>query len=72
MARPLSDKQLRQMLDEKLVVSLWPVAGTALGLKRGATYAAAQTGAIETLDISRKKQVATSWLREKLGIAKSA
>jgi hypothetical protein len=51
-------------------VPLWPVAGRALNIKRGAAYAAAEAGEIPTLDVSRKKTVATSWLRKKLGLGK--
>jgi hypothetical protein len=57
------ERQIR----ERLSVPLWPHAGRALNLKRFATYAAAE---IPTLGVSRKKTVATSWLRRKLGIAK--
>ena len=35
---------IERALRKNLVVSLWPVAGKALGLKRGATYGAAERG----------------------------
>ena len=66
----LSDKALRKAIEEKLTVPLWPHAGQALGLKRGATYAAAAEGKIEVIeDVSRLKNVPTAWLRAKLKIA---
>jgi len=51
---------IRQLLNEKLSVPLWPTAGKALDLKRGATYRAAATGEIKTIP------------REKLGIEPAA
>jgi hypothetical protein len=43
-------EDIRQILNEKLTVPLWPTAGQALDLKRGATYRAA---AAEKLKRSR-------------------
>ena len=64
----MTDLEIEQAIRGRLTVPLWPVAGRALGLERGATYAAAAEGKIATLDVSRKKSVPTSWLRRKLGI----
>jgi hypothetical protein len=66
--KPASTNKVRQALDEKLAVPLWPIAGQALDLKRGATYAAAAKGEIPTLSVGRLKRVSTSWLRAKLGL----
>jgi hypothetical protein len=68
MARMPTDREIRKALDERLTVPLWPYAGRALGMQRGATYEAAKTGAIETLDVCRKKDVSTAWLKDKLKI----
>jgi hypothetical protein len=68
MTAKISDRELREAIEEKLSVPLWPHAGQALGLKRGATYAAAATGNIVTVDVSRKKNVSTAWLKTKLNL----
>jgi hypothetical protein len=62
-----SMKEIKRELSEKLAVPLWPTAGQALDLRRGATYRAAAEGSIPTLDVGRLKRVSTSWLRQKLG-----
>jgi len=36
--------EIRRALSEKLAVPLWPTAGQALDLRRGATYRAAAEG----------------------------
>jgi hypothetical protein len=43
-------------------------AGQILGLKRGATYAAARAGDIKTIRFGRLLKVPTSWLKQKLGL----
>jgi hypothetical protein len=60
--------EIKQALNEKLAVPLWPTAGQALDLRRGATYRAAAEGSIPTLAVGRLKRVSTSWLRQKLGL----
>jgi hypothetical protein len=60
--------EIKRELNEKLVVPLWPTAGQALNLRRGATYRAAAEGHIPTVDVGRLKRVTTSWLRGKLGL----
>jgi hypothetical protein len=60
--------EVRRALNEKLAVPLWPTAGQALDLRRGATYRAAAEGSIPTLEVGRLKRVSTSWLRQKLGL----
>jgi hypothetical protein len=60
--------EIRRLLDENTAVSLWPEAGTALNLKRGATYRAAEAGEIKTLRFGRLLKVPTSWLRSQLGL----
>ena len=66
-----TDKQIKKDILEKLTVPLWPHAGRALNLQRGAAYNAAATGKIPTIDVSRKKDVSTAWLRDKLNIQQS-
>jgi hypothetical protein len=63
--------EIRRELNEKLAVPLWPTAGQALDLRRGATYRAAAEGHIPTLAVGRLKRVSTSWLRQKLGLPAS-
>jgi hypothetical protein len=63
---------IKRLLNEKLTVPLWPTAGKALDLKRGATYRAAASGEIQTIPIGRLKKVPTTWLRKKLGLDDAA
>lgn len=60
--------EIRKLLDETLVLSLWPETGKILGLSRGATYEAAKRGDIRTLDVGRLKKVPVAWLRQKLDL----
>jgi hypothetical protein len=60
--------KIEKMLRDKVVLPLWPDAGEVLDLTRGATYAAAARGDIETVQFGRLKRVPTAWLRKKLGI----
>lgn len=62
-------KKIRREIMTKLTVPLWPTAGRALGLGRGATFQAARTGEIEVIEIGRRKPVPTSFLKKKLGLA---
>ena len=64
----MTDEEIRKAILEKLSVPLWPHAGRALNLQRGATYAAAAAGKIPTLDVSRKKDVPSEWIRNKLNL----
>jgi hypothetical protein len=59
-----------KMLNENAVLKLWPDTGKLLKLKRGATYAAAERGEIETVGFGRLKRVPTAWLRRRLGLDK--
>jgi hypothetical protein len=63
---------IRRLLDENAVLPLWPETGKLLHLGRGATYAAAEKGEIETVDFGRLKRVPTAWLKRKLGLGESA
>jgi hypothetical protein len=67
----MSLEDVCKMLDGKAAVPLWPQAGQALDLKRGATYAAAAAGQIQTLQFGRLKRVPTAWLRAQLGLTES-
>jgi hypothetical protein len=67
----MTDEEIKRAILVKLTVPLWPHAGRALNLQRGATYAAAEVGRIPTLNVSRKKDVSTEWLRNKLGLKQS-
>jgi hypothetical protein len=61
-----------KLLKENAVLPLWPEAGQLLGLRRGATYAAARSGDIKTIKLGRLLKVPTSWLRQKLGLDEPA
>jgi hypothetical protein len=60
-----------KLLNENAVLPL-ERAGKILGLKRGATYAAARSGDIKTIRLGRLLKVPTSWLRQKLGLLDEA
>ena len=62
---------IERALRENLVVSLWPVAGKALGLKRGATYGAAERGDIPTTDVGHLKKSPQAGSAEKSGSTRS-
>jgi excisionase family DNA binding protein len=64
--------EIRKLLDENAVLPLWPQTGRVLGLRRGATYAAAQSGEIRTVRFGRLMRVPTTWLKAKLGIEPEA
>ena len=64
--------EIRKLLNEHAALPLWPEAGKVLGLRRGATYAAAQSGAIKTIRFGRLLKVPTAWLRQKLDITEPA
>jgi hypothetical protein len=57
-----------KLLKENAVLPLWPEAGRVLGLRRGATYAAARSGDIKTIRLGRLLKVPTAWLKAKLGL----
>jgi hypothetical protein len=61
-----------KLLKENAVLPLWPEADQLLGLRRGATYAAARSGDIKTIKLGRLLEVPTSWLRQKLGLDEPA
>jgi hypothetical protein len=52
--------------DERLVMSLWPEAGQALGLGRNATYEAARHGQIPIIKFGKLIKVPTAALRRML------
>ena len=64
----LDRQSILKMLDEQVLIDLWPDAGQILRLSRTTTYAAAERGEIETTNVGRLKQVPTAWLRRKLGL----
>jgi hypothetical protein len=68
----MTDEEIKNDIQTKLSVPLWPHTGWALGLKRGATYAAEADGKIPTVGVSRKKNVSCEWIRNKLNIKQSA
>jgi hypothetical protein len=60
--------EIRKMLDENVVLPLWPETGRLLGLGRGTTYSAAAKGDIKVIKFNRLKKVPTAWLKAKLGL----
>jgi len=60
--------EIRKLLDENVSLPLWPETGRVLGLRRGATYAAARAGEIKTIRFGRLLKVPTAWLRQKLDL----
>jgi hypothetical protein len=64
--------EIRKLLNENAVLPLWPETGRVLGLRRGATYAAAKSGEIKTILFGRLKRVPTAWLKAKLGLTEPA
>jgi hypothetical protein len=68
----MTEEEIKRDILEKLSVPLWPHTGWALNLKRGATYDAERRGKIPTTGVSRKKDVPTAWIRNKLNINPSA
>ena len=59
---------LRKLLTENAVLTLWPQTGKMLNLSRGGTYAAAARGDIKTIQLGRLKRVPSAWLKAKLGL----
>lgn len=57
-----------KLLKDNAVLPLWPEVGAILGLSRGATYRAADTGDIKTIRIGRLRKVPTAWLKAKVGL----
>jgi hypothetical protein len=64
--------EIAKLLNENVVLPLWPETGKVLGLRRGATYAAAQAGDIKTIRFGRLLKVPTEWLRQKLDLVEPA
>ena len=64
--------EIEDKLRNNVVLPLWPDTGEILGLKRNATYTAAQRGEIETLRFGHLRRVPTAWLRKKLRLEPAA
>jgi hypothetical protein len=64
--------EIAKLLNENVVLPLWPETGKVLGLRRGSTYAAARSGDIKTIKIGRLLRVPTAWLRQKLDLTEPA
>jgi hypothetical protein len=63
-----STNEVRELLDSRPLLPLWPETGTILGLCRNATYDAAARGDIKTIQLGRLKRVPSTWLKAKLGL----
>jgi len=67
--------QLREIIEDithKPTVPIWPHVGAALGLSRGAAYAAAKRGDIEIIRIGKLLRAVSAPLRKRLGIEEAA
>jgi hypothetical protein len=67
--------QLREIIEDirtKPTVPIWPHLGAALNLSRGAAYAAAKRGDIETIRIGKLVRAVSAPLRKRLGIEEVA
>ena len=64
--------EVSKMLEDNAVVPIWPQAGQALGLTRGAAYRGGVSGDIKTIRVGKVYRVPTQWLREQLGLVRSA
>jgi excisionase family DNA binding protein len=64
--------EVQKMLDENAAVPVWPEAGKALGLTRGAAYQAAQSGDLPTIRFGRLLRVPSAALRAMLKLETSA
>jgi hypothetical protein len=62
-----SMNDITKLLNENAVLPL-ERAGQILGLKRGATYAAAKAGDIKVIRLGRLLKVPTAWLRQRLDL----
>ena len=60
--------EVKELLDSRALLPLWPETGSILGLCRNTTYDAAARGDIKTVRFGRLKRVPTAWLRQKLGL----
>ena len=60
--------EVKELLDSRALLPLWPETGSILGLCRNTTYEAAARGDIKTVRFGRLKRVPTAWLRQKLGL----
>jgi hypothetical protein len=61
-------EQILEEIHRKPVVPLWPHAGKALGVSRGAIYAAAARNEIEVIRIGRSIKAVSAALRKQLRI----
>jgi hypothetical protein len=68
----MTANEVHKMLENNAAVPLWPQAGQALNLTRGATYRGGVSGDIRVIRVGRLMRVPTQWLREQLGLARSA
>ena len=63
-----STNEVKELLDSRVLLPLWPETGNILGLCRNATYDAAARGDIKTVQFGRLKRVPSAWLKAKLGL----
>jgi hypothetical protein len=60
--------EIKEALDRKLTVEIWPTAGKAIGVSRNSAYEGARRGDIPVIQVGKTKRVTTAWLRQKLGL----
>jgi hypothetical protein len=64
----MTSDEIKEALEKKLTVEIWPTAGSAIGVSRNSAYEAVRRGDIPVIQIGRTKRVTTAWLRERLGL----
>ena len=65
------DEDLRQKLNSRLTVPLWPDTGRALNRGKRAIYDGARRGEIPVIG-KRNRMVPTAWIRRTLGLEREA
>ena len=64
-------EEILEDIRRKPTVKVWPHAGRALGLGRGAAYAAAARKEIDVIRIGRSVRAVSASLRRRLGLDES-
>ncbi len=62
----LSREELLSYLRSHPTVSLWPFAGSTLGISRSLTYRLAHEGTIRVLCLGHRRRVSSAWLEATL------
>jgi len=63
----MNSSELREILNSRPTVEVWPTAGKALGVSRTSAYAAAASGDIKVIKVGALLRVPSAWLKAQLG-----